>query len=142
MLPARERRAFADRGYVRFDNVLTPAEVAHLRAVIDAQQLPPPGTDIMSQRFGGASSLLAWDQSLRDLLDHDLVVDVLHEFIGPFARLDHAYGIVMTPGTEGLGLHGPARPFDASQYYLERDDAIRSGLLSFFGSGPFSQSMT
>jgi hypothetical protein len=28
-------------------------------------------------------------------------------------------------------VHGPARPFDAAQYYLVRDGAIRSGLLSF-----------
>ena len=45
-------------------------------------------------------------------------------------RLDHAYGIAMRPGTSGLGLHGPAEPFDASQYYLYRMGAMRNGLLS------------
>jgi hypothetical protein len=131
MLPARARKTFADRGYVRFDDVLTHAEVVRLRAVIDGQGLPEPGDEIMSQRFGGASSFLAWDAAMVALLDHPLVVDVLQELIGPFARLDHAYGIVMRPGTSGLGVHGPAQPFDASQYYVERDGAIRSGLLSF-----------
>jgi hypothetical protein len=131
MLPARERKSFADRGYVRFDDVLTGSDVAHLRVVIDRQGLPEPGDEIMSQRFGGASSFLAWDAAMVALLDHPLVVDVLQELIGPFARLDHAYGIIMRPGTSGLGVHGPAQPFDASQYYVERDGAIRSGLLSF-----------
>jgi hypothetical protein len=130
MLSSRDRKAFARDGYLRFDGVLTPAEVQQLRAVIEAQGLPTPGEDVMDQRFGGASSLLAWDPAMVALLDHPVVVDVLREFIGPFARLDHAYGIMMRPGTSGLGVHGPAQPFDASQYYVERDGAIRSGLLS------------
>jgi hypothetical protein len=56
---------------------------------------------------------------------------VLADLIGPFARLDHAYGITMRPGTSGLGLHGPMEPFDSSQYYVHRMGAMRSGLLSF-----------
>jgi hypothetical protein len=55
---------------------------------------------------------------------------VLVAFIGPLVRLDHAYGITMSPGTSGLGLHGPGEPFDASQYYVHRMGAIRNGLLT------------
>ena len=62
------------------------------------------------------------------------------ELIGPNVRLDHAYGITMRPGTSGLGLHGPAEPFDSSQYYLHRMGVMRSGLLtlswSLSGGGP------
>jgi ectoine hydroxylase-related dioxygenase (phytanoyl-CoA dioxygenase family) len=36
----------------------------------------------------------------------------------------------MAPGTSGLGLHGPAQPFDASQYYVHRMGAMRNGLVT------------
>jgi hypothetical protein len=55
---------------------------------------------------------------------------IVNEFIGPYVRLDHAYGITMRPGTAGLGLHGPAQPFDSSQYDVHRMGVMRTGLLS------------
>ena len=74
--------------------------------------------------------MFAWDRAFCDLLDHPLAIAVLEELIGPYVRLDHAYGIAMRSGTSGLGLHGPAEPFDASQYYVHRMGVIRNGLLS------------
>jgi ectoine hydroxylase-related dioxygenase (phytanoyl-CoA dioxygenase family) len=118
-------------GFVLFDAVLDASEVAALRRTIEERGLDRPGTEVMQQRFGYESELLAWHQLFRDLVDHPLVVTVLADFIGPHARLDHVYGIAMRPGTAGLGLHGPATPFDASQYYLHRGGRMWSGLLSF-----------
>ncbi len=108
----------------------TRETVERLRSVIDAQGLPAPDETIERQRFGQGGRLFSWDPAFCDLLDHPLAIAVLEELIGPYVRLDHAYGIAMRPGTSGLGLHGPAEPFDASQYYVYRMGAMRNGLLS------------
>jgi hypothetical protein len=132
-----ERYHFNLRGYVVRRGVLKPKQVAQLLRAWDALGLPPAGTTIQSQRFVGH---LVRDASFRELLDHPAVLDVVVELCGPFARLDHTYGIVMTPGTTGLGLHGGATPFDPAQYYLVEDGHQHSGLVaalwSLTDSGP------
>lgn len=125
-----ERYAFDTRGYLLFADVLPAATIDRLQRALAGQNLPPAGESIESQRFGWHGELLAWHQGFRDLMDHPLVCAVLETFIGPYARMDHAYGIVMAPGTGGLGVHGPAWPFDPAQYYLHRAGTIRSGLVS------------
>ena len=130
-LSALDRYAFDARGYLLFEDALDAATVTALRDAIAAQELPRPGETLVSQRYGWHGELLRWDPAFRDLLDHPLVVAVLRAFIGPDVRLDHAYGIAMAPGTSGLGLHGPAQPFDAAQFYVSRAGAVRSGLLAF-----------
>jgi ectoine hydroxylase-related dioxygenase (phytanoyl-CoA dioxygenase family) len=127
---ALDRYTLDVRGYLLFDRVLDRPTVARLRAGIDRQHLPPADETIERQRFGHNGDLFAWDQGFCDLIDHPVALAVVAALIGPFVRLDHAYGITMTPGTSGLGLHGPAEPFDASQYYLHRMGAMRSGLLT------------
>jgi hypothetical protein len=125
-----DRYRFDLTGHLLLPDVLPARTVAALRAVIDRQHLPPADHTIDRQRFGGGGDLLAWDAAFRDLIDHPVALAVLAELIGPYARLDHAYGITMRPGTAGLGLHGPAEPWDASQYYVESMGALRSGLLT------------
>ena len=56
--------------------------------------------------------------------------DVLVELCGPVLRLDHAYGIVMAPGTTGLGLHGGGTPFDPAQFYVVNGGRISCGLVA------------
>ena len=68
--------------------------------------------------------------AFQHLIDHPAVFDLVVELCGVHVRLDHAYGIVMAPGTSGLGLHGGATPFDPAQYYLVRDGRIRCGLVA------------
>jgi hypothetical protein len=135
-----ERYSFDVRGYLLFENVLDRATVSALRAALDARRLPPADHTIERQRFGHGGELFAWDRGFCDLIDHPLVLSVLAELIGPHVRLDHAYGLTMSPGTAGLGVHGPAEPFDPSQYYVHRLGAMRSGLLtltwSLTGGGP------
>jgi hypothetical protein len=125
-----DRYTFDVRGYLLFDQVLDRRTVARLRQLIDAQGLPPADETIERQRFGQGGRMFGWDPAFSDLLDHPMALAVVNELIGPYVRLDHAYGITMRPGTAGLGLHGPAEPFDASQYYLHRQGAMRTGLLT------------
>jgi ectoine hydroxylase-related dioxygenase (phytanoyl-CoA dioxygenase family) len=126
-----DRYRFDLQGYLLFEDALDAAVVEELRSAIDGQGLPPADETIRGQRFGDGGRMLAWHRRFRDLVDHPLVVDVLADLIGPFVRLDHAYGITMRPGTSGLGLHGPAEPFDPAQYYVSQRGAMRSGLLAF-----------
>ncbi|MGI8806895.1 MAG: phytanoyl-CoA dioxygenase family protein [Acidimicrobiales bacterium] len=130
-LSSLDRFAFDARGYLLFEDVLAAAVIDDLEGAIAGRGLPPAGDSIESQRFGWHGELFGWHQGFRDLIDHPLVCAVLDAFIGAYARLDHAYGIVMAPGTSGLGVHGPATPFDPAQFYVHRAGAIRSGLLSF-----------
>ena len=129
-LTDEERYFFDLNGYLLREAVLDPAEVAALDAAVDERRLPPPGEDVLSQRFAYDEPLLAWGEPFRRLVDHPAVLDVLVEALGADLRLDHAYGICMAPGTSGLGLHGGATPHDPAQYYLHRDGRIRSGLLA------------
>ena len=122
-----ERYRFDLHGYLVRRGALTSREVAALNDAVDALRLPPPATDIQSQRYSGHLSHAA---AFRALIDHPSVVDVVLELCGPFARLDHTYGIVMAPGTSGLGLHGGATPFDPAQYYVVRNGEIHCGLIA------------
>ena len=124
-----DRYRFDVAGYLLFDDVLDTGQVATLKDAIEARLPSPPGPSVMEQRFW--AEFLGWHPRCRDLIDHPLVLDVLDDLIGPYARLDHAYGIVMAPGQTGLGLHGPDWPFDPAQFYVYRGGRIRSGLLSF-----------
>lgn len=122
-----ERYRFDLHGFVVRRGALVPAQVHQLNDQIDAMRLPPAGQSIGSQRFTG---LLEAGGLLRDLMDHDAVIDVVRELCGAHARLDHAYGIVMSPGTSGLGLHGGGHPFDPAQYYEVRGEHIHTGLIA------------
>lgn len=121
----RERYSFDVNGYVVIDDVLTPDDVAHLNAVIDGRHLPPAVETIESQRFGG---FFEWDEGFRSLLDHPRILPALRELIGDRLRLDHAYGIVMSPDTAGGVLHGGGEPYDPAQYYVHKNGRMFNGL--------------
>ena len=125
-LTAQQRYFFDLNGYLVLDGVLPRRDVEHLDAMVDAQRLMPAGPGIESQRFG--DEFLRWDPLFRTLLDHPTVLAILRELLGDHLRLDHAYGIRMSPGTSGLGLHGGGTPFDPSQYYLHRGGRMYNGL--------------
>jgi hypothetical protein len=136
-LSPQERYLFDLQGFIVRRGVLRPKQVAELHQAVDDLGLPPPGTTIQSQRFTGH---LSRARAFRDLLDHPAVLDVVLEVCGRYARLDHAYGIVMAPGTSGLGLHGGGTPFDPAQYYVVDREGIHCGLVaalwSLTTSGP------
>jgi hypothetical protein len=126
-LTAAERYAFDVNGYLVRRAALAPTEVTALNTAVDALRLPPPRDGINSQRFSGH---LHRSASFVALLDHPAVLDVLVELCGPVLRLDHAYGIVMAPGTAGLSLHGGGTPFDPAQFYVVNDGRISCGLVA------------
>ena len=126
-----QRYAFDVQGFLLLERALDHRTVRRLRTAVEAQRLPPADGNIETQRFGQGGGMFTWDPAFADLIDHPWVVAVLSDLIGPHVRLDHAYGIVMAPGTAGLGLHGPAEPFDPAQYWAPRMGSLRSGLLTF-----------
>jgi hypothetical protein len=136
-LSDHERYLFDLQGFVVRRGVLRRKELERLEQAWDFLGLPPPAESIQSQRFTGH---LLRDASFRHLLDHPAVLDVVVELCGPAARLDHTYGIVMAPGTSGLGLHGGAVPFDPAQYYVVEGGRPHCGLVaalwSLSGSSP------
>ena len=120
-----ERYLFDLQGFLLLKRVLSAQEVAALNALIDRQQLPEPGEDVQSQRFGG---FLAWGAPFRDLLDHPRVLPYLQELLDPAVRLDHYYGIYMRQGTAGLRLHGGGTPYDLPEYFHFRNGKMYNGL--------------
>lgn len=126
-----QRYSFDVQGFLLLEHALDRRTVGRMRSAVEAQGLPRPDGTIERQRFGQGGRMFEWDRAFADLIDHPWVVAVLADLIGPHVRLDHAYGIIMAPGTAGLGLHGPAEPFDPGQYWVNRMGAMRSGLLSF-----------
>ncbi len=98
-----ERYRFDLHGFLVRRGVLGAGDVAALHAAIDVLDLPRPGPELGSQRF---NDHLPIARRFRDLIDHAAVLEIVRETCGPNVRLDHAYGIVMSPGTSGLGLHG------------------------------------
>jgi hypothetical protein len=125
-LSPHERYFFDVNGYLVIDGVLSRYEARRLNDVVTARRLGPAGDSIASQRFD--ADFLLWDQGFRDLLDQPSVLPRLRDLLGDYLRLDHAYGIVMAPGTSGLGLHGGGTPWDPSQYYLHRGGRMYNGL--------------
>ena len=122
-----ERYRFDIQGYLVRRRVLSPGDIEALNVAVDVLGVPEPGDDIMSQRFGNH---LTTARRFRDLLDHDGIFDIVVELCGRNVRLDHVYGIIMRPGSRGLGLHGGGTPFDPAQYYTIDGGSMRSGLVA------------
>ena len=122
-----ERFRFDLQGFLVRRGALSPGDVAALNVAVDVLDVPRPGSGLASQRFTG---FLPVARRFRDLIDHPAVLEVVRETCGPHVRLDHAYGIVMSPGTAGLGLHGGGTPFDPAQHYRAEGGRIRTGLMA------------
>jgi hypothetical protein len=127
-LTDEERYTFDLHGFLIRRSVLSAFDCAALNAEVDAQHYPPPGETIASQRFHGIVGTPT-TPLMTNLMDHDAVIDVVKELNGDHVRLDHAYGIYMTPGTSGLWLHGGPLPFDPAQYYQVHQGRIHCGLI-------------
>lgn len=126
-LDAHERYRFDLDGYVVRRGVLSRNEVEALNTAVDLLGLTEAGTDIGSQRFSG---FLTGPRCFRDLIDHADVFEVLLDLCGPYLRLDHVYGITMSRGTSGLGLHGGGTPHDPAQDYKVRGGRQYNGLVA------------
>jgi hypothetical protein len=126
-LTERERWTFDVHGYLVRRGALCANEVEALQAAVNRLHYPTPGDDISGQRF---KDHLHTDPAFVALLDHPAVIDVIRELCGSAFRLDHTYGIVMTPGTSGLWMHGGATPFDPAQFYVVNSGRISCGLVA------------
>ena len=126
-LTDRERYRFDLDGFVVRRGVLSSRELTELNRAVDALKVPTPGDSIASQRFNGH---LTRAEVFRDLLDHDSTLGIVADLCGPMVRLDHAYGLIMSPGTRGLDLHGGGTPHDPSQFYEARDGRMYNGLVA------------
>jgi len=122
-----ERYRFDLQGYLVRRQALTAGEVEALNVAVDMLHAPEPGDDLMSQRY---TNHLTKARLFRDLIDHEKIFDIVAELCGRGVRLDHSYGIIMRPGTSGLGLHGGGTPFDPAQYYSVQGHDIRTGLVA------------
>jgi len=96
-------------GFLVIEDVLGREEVAHLNALIDAQNLPPPEE---MRRIGSAAGkapavpgFLDWGKPFSDLLDHDRILPILRFRLGDSFRLDRLYGIQMSKGMPRSILH-------------------------------------
>ena len=129
------RYLFDLQGYLVLEDALTPERVAELNRLIDQQGLPEPGLATEGARFGGSGAgpegpgLLAWGLPFVELLDDQAVMPVLRMILGDGFRIDHLVGIYMREGTERLGLHGGAVPYDPTGYFHFRDGKMRNGLV-------------
>lgn len=121
-----QKYLFDLQGYLVIDEVLTPAEVAELNQLVDAQNLPEPGSEFkQSTSFG---DFLSWGSPFCQLLDHPKLMPVLQFILGDGFRLDHYYGLQMRAGTGRLNLHGGNTPYDPPEYYHFRNDRMYNGL--------------
>jgi hypothetical protein len=127
-LTDEERYSFDLQGFLVRRAVLDAPTLVALHAEIDSLNYPPPGETIASQRFADFVGRPETPM-LTALMDHPATLEVVLELNGPNARLDHAYGIHMNPGSAGLWVHGGGVPFDPAQYYQVHQEAIRCGLI-------------
>ena len=133
-----ERYLFDLQGFLVIENVLAPAEVAELNALLDAKDLWNRARDGQVPVFAHdenflndlAPDIYQWEDPFRRLLAHPLVLPYLTELVGPAFRFDHGYMILMRKGGGGRSwhLHGGGSPFDPSQFYVFRDGRMHNGL--------------
>jgi Phytanoyl-CoA dioxygenase (PhyH) len=122
----QERYSCGLQGFVVRRGVLGADELGEVHQAIDDLAVPTPGVEIALQRF----SRFLQHEVFRSLMDHDAVLLPVVELPGPTIRLDHCYGIVMSPGTSGLGLHCGAVPHAPAQSYDVRDGQMFNGLVA------------
>jgi hypothetical protein len=115
--------AFDLEGYLIIKQVLSPAEVAALRAI--ALQKSSPANRPAYHRELGAS---AWAGAYHALIDHPRIVPYLVDVLGPKFRLDHDYVIFMSKGGRDQELHGGATDTNPDHGYHYRDGVVRCGL--------------
>ena len=139
-----DRYFFDLNGYLVIEDALTPEQVAACNRAIDnnPQGSRDEKSEVMSDALRGdkprseLEEMLTWPQPwcqpFRDLIDNPKVVPYLAEVLGPRFLLDHVYGIAMSQGAEGLGLHlGGGITDDFGQthfFYRFHNGRMRTGL--------------
>lgn len=142
-----QRYLFDLQGYLVIEGAVSDAQIARANAVIDShfstnpptQRGTPNGAGSLSQGSPALAGehgqvefkgMLGWPQPeasvFRELLVHPQTLGVMMELLDDGFRLDHTYGIVMTPGTEGHIMHYVD---NASVYYRYHNGTMRTGMM-------------
>jgi Phytanoyl-CoA dioxygenase (PhyH) len=144
----RDRYLFDLNGYLVLREVLSAADVASLRAEIQAAGIdealasqnyvhagfPRDYYDHADTGHGGYryfsdSYLLDWGPRVRSLVAHPSLLSYLSALVGPAFRLDHAYGVFSRGWTRSHALHNGATPFDPTQMYIFRDGRMHNSMV-------------
>lgn len=130
----QERYLFDLMGYLVVEDVLGPAELAELNALINRRD---PWGQYAREHQGSTvgegnlhvGPLHEWEEPFRRLISHSKIVPYLTEMIGPKFRFDHGYAIFMKKGGSQHRLHGGNTPYDPGQYYHWRNERMYNGLI-------------
>lgn len=128
MMTEEQRYLFDLQGFLVLRGVLDAAALREMHADMDAHDIKDPANNPTMSRFG---QFLRWGPRWRDLIDHEAVLPVLRETLGPRFRLDHAYGMAARVGGEEghFGLHHEAGMFHHGCYYVTHGQKMHNGLL-------------
>lgn len=125
-----DRFLFDLRGYLVVRDVLDPDAVAALSDPVEEWG----SAQKTEEERGKIEALFDWGQGFVDLIDHELTLPYITEFVDEGARLDNAYAIYMVDGDHGLPLHGgvadgkaPWIPTSTTWYGVDQQ-RITSGL--------------
>ena len=139
MLNDKERYIFDLTGYLLIEDVLSPAELRELNALIDGydvweqhgnSRVQPESLGLKrSENKVSVDPLHKWGEPFRRLIDHPRVLPYLVELIGPQFRYDHGYAIFMKKGGEKLRLHGGATPYEPGMFYHCYNGRMYNGLI-------------
>jgi hypothetical protein len=116
----KERYRFDLTGYVVVPGALDADRVARLNELIDRHELVEQG------QVGG--NFLELDAAFREVIANPAVTPYLDAWLGPGARLDHAYFIFADEGYPALHLHLGGTPYFPACSYHVRDGRIFSAL--------------
>ena len=124
------------QGYLVVEDVLSPAQVATLNAMLDEQlpELPEDWREAAKDapqglyntyRFGAAggshgthAGFLEYGQPFCKLMDHPLTMELMRAQLGDCFRLDRIFGMRMREGMPSGKLHsdyGPSHPFSGAK---------------------------
>ena len=128
MMTDEQRFIFDVQGYLLVPGVLSKPKIKQMLDEMAGKGLGDAQNDPSKSRFGG---FLGWGPLWRDLIDHPKIFPLLVEMMGPYLRIDHAYGMAMRAAGKrgGEGLHNRAGMLDHGIYYISHGNLARNGLM-------------
>lgn len=132
-----ERYVFDVMGYIVVENVLSPAEIDELNALLDAYDLwNNKGNDPFVEQWNYSKDFIIvgpvhrWDEPFQRLIGDERILPYLLGIVGKQIRYDVGHAILMRRGDESLTLHGGNTPFNPASCYLCHDGAIYNSLVA------------
>lgn len=108
-------------GYIVYRDLIAPADVERMNAVLDANITPETG-----DHFG----FMEWDPVFMELMAHPRTLQIMRTIIGDWLRLDHAYAIKLDEhSTVRDNLHGGLRADQGEHQYQWAYGKMWNGLI-------------